>query len=253
MEDELQMAAELQKTFFPTAYPEFAQGAVEFAHLYHASETVGGDFCSIRRLSETEVGIFLCDVMGHGVRAALGTAIIRAIVEEISDQEKNPGVFLTRMNRALMPILRQGEQFLFATACYMILDSVTGRVRYSVAGHPSPILFNKHQADWLMDSDEMAGPALAIDAESEYSTRDRVLAPGDAIFMYTDGIYEEENAAGEEFGQERLLAAVRKNCDGDLKDLYKNLLRASCTFSGCDTPEDDACFVGFRLNQYLSR
>ena len=127
MENELLMASELQKTFFPTSYPVFsrnetgAASVVDFCHMHHAGGVVGGDFCSIRKLTESKAGIFLCDVMGHGVRAALGTAIVRAMVEEISHQEMDPGGFLEHMNRALIPILRQGGEFMFATGQFDVL------------------------------------------------------------------------------------------------------------------------------------
>jgi len=118
MEEEVRMAAELQKTFFPRTYPTYPEGvpssdsAVQFCYHYHASGTVSGDFCSIRRLSETECGILQCDVMGHGVRAALGTALIYAMVEELSQKEDDPGLFLGSLNKLLLPILRQEDTFL---------------------------------------------------------------------------------------------------------------------------------------------
>ena len=164
------MAAELQKTFFPRSYPVLPAGAsaaesqVEFLHHYHASGLVSGDFCTISPLSDTEVGVFLCDVMGHGVRAALVTALICALVEETAAVERDPGHFLDRMNALLIPILRQEDMFLYATACYMVFDSATGLLKYSNAGHPIPLHFKaaENTAEWLMDDPSARGPALAI-------------------------------------------------------------------------------------------
>ena len=248
MEDELQMAAELQKTFFPTSYPEFSGHAVQFAHRHHAGGMVGGDFCSVRELSDTEAGIFLCDVMGHGVRAALGTAIVRAIVEEISHQEKDPGGFLNHMNLALMPIMRQGGQFLFATACYMVLDIQDGSIRYANAGHPPPIRFDQSGEGFLVSPDATNGAALAVSEDSQYVTRDLAVKPGDTVFMYTDGIYEAVNETDEEFGLERMLQAVEKSKAGGLDAVFDQLLNASCGFAGREAPEDDICMVGFHLS-----
>lgn len=255
MENELQMAAELQKTFFPISYPVFPDGAeeadryVEFCHHHHACELVGGDFCSIRKLSQTKVGIFICDVMGHGVIAALGTAIARAIVEEISHREEDPGGFLTHMNRALIPILRQGGQFMFATACYMVLDVSNGVLRHAVAGHPEPIKFNKGGADWLGDGDFPPGPALAIAEASEYATCECRLEPGDAVLFYTDGIYEVRDGAGNELGQEKLIQMVQRSVDVPLSELYTKLVEGACAFSASGKLEDDSCIVGFRLHR----
>lgn len=257
MEDELLMAAELQKTFFPTSYPVFPEGSaedhrvVEFSHQHYAGGMVGGDFCSVRKLSETEVGILLCDVMGHGVRAALGTAIVRGVVEDISHQKKDPGQFLSHLNRVLMPILRQGDLFLYATACYMVLDVSTGVLRYANAGHPVPIKLNGDGASLLVDECAAVGPGLAIGGDSEYETVEHVLQPGDSVFVFTDGIYEVANPDGEEFGEERLLAAAKRSKALSLPDLFPALLNEACQFAEDGEFEDDVCLVGFRLKKFL--
>lgn len=259
LEDDLRMAAELQKTFFPTSYPVFPDGVdaadsqIQFYHHHHAGGMIGGDFCSIRKLSETEVGIFLCDVMGHGVRAALGTAIVRAMVEEISHQKKDPGDFLGHMNQVLHPILQQEDLFLFATACYLVVDVSTGHVRLANAGHPMPILLNAEQgsAEWFMADRSSTGPALAISEGVEYSTVERQIRQGDAMVLFTDGIYEVAAANQEEFGEERLLAAAQQYNDLSLQDLFPALLNEARQFAAEGTFDDDVCLVGFRLRELL--
>jgi len=253
MEAELLMAQELQKTFFPSSYPVFPghtaadESVVEFSHQHYAGGMVGGDFCSVRKLSDTEVGILLCDVMGHGVRAALGTAVVRGVVEDISNQKKDPGRFLSHLNRVLMPILRPGDLFLYATACYMVLDVSTGVLRYANAGHPSPIKLGRDGAEWLMDASAVVGPGLAIGDDSEYETAERVVLPGDLVFMFTDGIYEVENAEQDEFGEERLLAAAGQHTALSLPALFPALLNDARQFSRSGEFGDDVCLVGFRL------
>lgn len=257
METELQMAAELQKTFFPTSYPSFPEEApedsraVRFCHHHHTKGGVGGDFCSVRKLSDHEAGILMCDVMGHGMRAALGTAIVRAIVEDASGLHQDPAAFLAHMNRSLMPIFRQSGHFLFATACYMVLDVFTGVLRFSIAGHPSPIRFNQTGCSWLADADIVHGPALAITRESGYETYECRLSAGDSIFIYTDGIFEALNRAGEEFSQDRLLESVDRLRAQPLSAVYAGLLNELSLFSDGQMPDDDICMVGFRLDHLL--
>ena len=259
-EDDLRMAGQLQKTFFPTSYPVFPEGVdpadslVRFHHYHHAGGMVGGDFCSIRKLSKTEVGIFLCDVMGHGVRAALGTAIVRAVVEESSRQKKDPGQFLSHMNQILLPILRQEDEFLFATACYLVADVKTGLVRMSNAGHPTPILLDAthQQAEWFEQGQPSKGPALAIHDSVRYTTVERRLHLRDAVMLFTDGIYEVAGAGEEEFGEKRLLAAVQRHKELSLRELFPALLNEARAFAAEGAFDDDVCLVGFRLLDLLT-
>ncbi len=253
MEEDVRMAAELQKTFFPRSYPFFpeggnpAQSRVEFLHHYHASGVVSGDFCTVRRVSENEVGIFLCDVMGHGVRAALVTALVCALVEEAGALERDPSGFLGHMNQLLMPVLREEDMFLYATACYMVYDTATGLLRYANAGHPVPLLFHAgpRTAQWLMCDADARGPALAVVEGAEYRTCETRLGPGDSVMMYTDGLYEVAGAGDGEFGEERLLEAASRHAAMPLAELFPALINEARHFSRKGEFDDDICLVGF--------
>ncbi len=112
MEEDLKTAREIQLALLPQQYPVLPRGAAaedaafQFAHRYLPSGTVGGDFFSITPISDTEVAVFICDVAGHGVRSALITAMIRAIVEELRPVAHDPGVFVTKLNAKLWAILK---------------------------------------------------------------------------------------------------------------------------------------------------
>lgn len=256
MEAQVAMAAELQATFFPHQYPVFPVrlgvrgSAVEFGHCYRASGMISGDFCAIRKRSSTECALLLCDVMGHGIRAALGNALIYAMVAELMEQEADPGVFLARMNQLLMPILRQEDTFLYATAIYVVFDAATGRLRYANAGHPAPLVLAGEGAACALDEAIERGPALAIMEDAEYPVMDRVLRPGDAVVLFTDGIYEVAGDEGEEYGEERLQASARRHGGKTVPDLLAALLDDAVDFSAEGSFEDDVCLAGFK---YLAR
>jgi sigma-B regulation protein RsbU (phosphoserine phosphatase) len=260
LEDDLLMASQLQKTFFPTSYPSIPSPAgeggelVRFHHLHHPGGVIGGDLCSIRKLTSTEVGIFLCDVMGHGIRAALGTSIVRAMVEEISHREKDPGRFLQHMNQVLMPLFRQDDIFLYATACYMVLDVSSGQVRFANAGHPLPIHLDSRNgcAKIFMEEQATTGPGLAIEDGAVYDTIEGRVCPGDVVFMHTDGINEVADPEDEEYGEDRLLESVRRHMALPLPDLFSALYDDARAFGQVDALEDDVCLVGFRLHQLLA-
>src|SRR5438309_5913406 len=122
MQDDLKMAREIQVTMLPQQYPAFPHSATpadsifQFTHRYLPTGTVGGDFFSVSALSETEAGVFICDVAGHGVRSALVTGMVRALVEELKSCALNPGQFLTKLNRDLFSILQHSGSPLLTTA-----------------------------------------------------------------------------------------------------------------------------------------
>ena len=122
MHEELEMARELQTAFLPRHYPVFPaksspeRSAIQFCHRFSTTTELAGDFFDILALSDTEAGVFVCDVMGHGVRAALVTAIIRGLIEELRPVAADPGKFLTEINASLCAILKQTLTPLFAQA-----------------------------------------------------------------------------------------------------------------------------------------
>jgi len=127
METDLLMARELQMAMLPTKIPSFTghsfPGDLEmhFAHRYLPFATVGGDFFHILSLSDTKAGIMICDVMGHEVRSALVTAMLRALTESLRTVAESPGLMLTRINDDMCTVLDQIGDVLFTTAMYLVL------------------------------------------------------------------------------------------------------------------------------------
>ncbi len=145
MQADLNLAREIQSSFLPRQYPSFphaalpSESALRFCHRWIPTTTLGGDFFDVLALSETQAGVFICDVMGHGVRSALVTAMMRALVGERTAIALQPGAFMTELNRHLIDILQQTKTPIFASAFYMIADIETGELTYTNAGHPGPL------------------------------------------------------------------------------------------------------------------
>src|SRR6056297_1088372 len=145
MQEELSMAANLQHAFLPQFYPEFplcanAERCVEFAHSYLANTQISGDLLAIHKINDAEVALLIFDVMGHGVRAALITAILHTMIGDLSRRDLSPGDFLSEMNRQLRPMLQSQDSFIFVTAACLILNAKTGELRGASAGHPPPLI-----------------------------------------------------------------------------------------------------------------
>ena len=217
MEDDLKMAREIQLTMLPQQYPVFprsgpqSESAFNFTHRYLPTGTVGGDFFTISALSETEAGVFICDVAGHGVRSALVTAMIRALVEELKPVATNPGQFLTKLNCDLHAILKHTGTPMLTTAFYMVADWKSGLMRYANAGHPKPLHVRRREGNVSpVNAPCKVQPALGLFEGAEYQTSELKLLPGDLIMLFTDGLYEVQGPNDEIYTQDLLIAGVKR-------------------------------------------
>ena len=257
MEADLDMARELQTAFLPQHYPVCPPGcgegesALSFCHRYSATTELGGDFFDIMRVSDTEAGIFICDVMGHGVRAALVTAIIRGLVEELAPCLDRPAHFLSEMNQSLCHILKQTVTPLFASAFYAVVNIETGEIRHSNAGHPLPFVLDRSQGtiDRILPAGGKPGPALGVFPNSQYSCDSRQLAAGNFLILYTDGLYEVEGPDGEMFTQDQLAATLGEVSALHPCQLLDALMERILAWSAEGKFEDDVCMLGAELRR----
>lgn len=257
---DLEMARQLQESLLPHTYPTFpagaaaAESAVRFQHRYFWTTQLGGDFFNVQNLSDTAAGVLICDVMGHGVRSALVTAMLRALVGDLEMHVLDPGGFLLEMNRRLAAILKQIEEPLYATAVYLVADIAAGELRYARAGHPAPLHLqagtNRVEA---LPFPGHSGAALGLFEKSEFITCRRPLAAGDRLVLFTDGLYEATNGAGEEFGLERLLAAARQRVQLPLGELLDGLIAETRAYTEGNEFEDDVCLLGMEIARTVSR
>ncbi len=253
MEEELRMAANLQRAFLPQFYPEFLSPCekrpVQFAHRYIASTLVSGDLCAVNKLNDTEAGILIFDVMGHGVRAALITAVIYTMIGELSHRDLHPGEFLSEMNRQIRTMLQTQDDFIFITANYLILNTETGFLSGASAGHTTPfIVSNENSVSLLRAAAKVNGPALAVVENFEYETFGIQLAPSDSVLLYTDGLIEETDEAGDEFGTGRVQTLLQLCSNNDPQSLCDALVKTITEFNSDATFTDDVCLLAVRWN-----
>ena len=252
MEENLRTAREIQLTMLPQQYPTFPRGArleqsaFQFVHRYEPAESVSGDFFSITAISDTEVAVLICDVTGHGVRAALVTAMIRALAEELKPLARDPGSFLRKLNSDLCSILKSTGSPMLTTAFYAVADCQTGRLRFSNAGHPKPLLVRRGlgQVDPLANSSGRSQPALGLFDDPPYQTSEITITPGDFLMLFTDGLYEVQGQNEELYSQERLMLDVKSFLSHPPGILFDELLGVIRAFTVSGEFEDDVCLVG---------
>ena len=257
MEADFNMAREIQQMFLPQRYPTFPRAAdlhssaLRFYHRYLPAAAVGGDFFNVFPITNLIAGVFICDVMGHGMRAALVTAILRGMVEELIPVAMDAGKFLNEINRSLHTILRRTTEPLLATAFYGIADVGEGQMRFASAGHPSPfrIRRDRHVTEPLKTYDPRHGPALGLFEQAQYPVCQTEMAPQDVFLFFTDGLYELTGESEEEFGQERLLEAVRARDQMPPEKLFDELLGEARGFANRQEFDDDVCLVALEVDR----
>lgn len=249
LEDELKMAREIQVALLPQHYPAFGphgaeRSALRFSHCYRPAATLSGDFFSVLPVSPDRAGVLICDVMGHGVRAALMGALARGMIEELAPSAGEPAEFLTGLNHGLSDILKHAGITAFASAFYFVADVANRTVRFANAGHPSGLILRREAGRAEPLTAAQTSPVLGMLRDARYTSSEARLAPHDSILLFTDGLYEAENEAEEQYGHERLIDAVRSRmqqpCDTLLRDLVGEVQR----FAGREEFADDVCMVG---------
>jgi phosphoserine phosphatase RsbU/P len=249
METDLRMARQVQESFLSRSSPVFPRGAtpgtsaLRFAHRYIPTTTLGGDFFDILQLSDTKCGVLVCDVMGHGVRAGLLTALIRGVVQEIGERATDPSHVLAEVNHSLMPIVEHTGQPVFATVFFGVIDTAERMLVYGNAGHPPPLVRHAQSKTIARLAPLDPEPAAGLLGDFVYSKHRCEFGPGDIFLGYTDGVLEASDANGTMFGEERLREVLVKAAGMPGSDVNERLLAEVQSHRGSSEFEDDVCLV----------
>jgi sigma-B regulation protein RsbU (phosphoserine phosphatase) len=197
---ELEIAKRIQLSILPAAFP--ASGKFEVAARYIPMTSVAGDFYDYVVADDTRAGLLIADVSGHGVPAALIASMVKLAATSQRSRADDPAAVLLGMNSAL----HGNTQNQFVTAAYVYLDAEGKELRYSAAGHPPMLLLREGKVIEISEN----GLMLAAFDFATYISRAHSLQPSDRLLLYTDGIVEAANRAGEFFGQEKLSDLLRE-------------------------------------------
>ncbi len=215
IENELAIAREIQSSILPSCAPELKSLRISAA--YHPMTAVAGDFYEFVPVDQYRVGFLVADVSGHGVPAALIAAMIKVAMQSVVSSASDPAVVLRGLNRILSGQLRSQ----FVSAAYLWLDTETGKALYSAAGHPPLLCWRQGKLEQI----ESNGLLIGVRPDSDYPVCEIPISSGDRFLLYTDGIIEPENAAGDPFGDHHLEQVVRDNGARPPSELSEQLLR----------------------------
>lgn len=255
MREDLKLAGEIQQTMLPQQYPSLPpessreDSRLRFYHFYRPAGIVGGDFFNIQPLSDTEAGVLICDVMGHGVRAALVTAMLRALAEELKPVGSDPGKLLTHIHRNLKAILKQSDSPLITTSFYCVADLARNELRYSNAGHPKPLLARRESGELEPLSPALGRnqPALGLFDECEYNTFTAPFFPGDSVVLFTDGLYEVEGTEEHYYSYSMLTEAFRKRLGKPPQQMIEEVISEIRQFGPRHDFSDDVCIISMEF------
>lgn len=229
-ESELEEARNLQLSLLPNA--PLRVSSAEFTSMFRAAAAVGGDFLDYFNLSDNRVGIYLGDVVGKGLSAAMFAALTVGTLRGIHKTGCPPMTVLSTLNRRLRTRAVPGR---YSAVQYAVYDPESRELLYANAGLPRPIHFS---AGACREVGQGGLPPGLFD-EAQYEQYSVMLEPGDALLFLTDGLIEAHDASREEFGSRRVMEICRAHLDSPPEDLLASLFAAVDEFTGHTAPQDD--------------
>ena len=240
---ELELATRIQADMLPNIFPPFPERHEFdiFASMTPAKE-VGGDFYDFFLIDDDHLGLVIADVSGKGVPAALFMMISKILVNNFAMMGESPAKVLEQTNTQ---ICKNNDADMFVTVWFGVLEISTGKITAANAGHEYPII-KKANGEFELFKDKHSFAVGGMDG-MKYKEYEFTLEKGGALFLYTDGVAEATNNKDEQFGTDRMLAALNKASDVSPKELLNNMKQAVDDFVG-DAPQfDDLTMLGIKL------
>ncbi len=248
LDDELRIARDIQQSLLPETPPPFR--GLSIADLCVPAREVGGDYYDFFELGPRQLGVLVADVSDKGTPAALYMAELKGLMLALSHLERSPKALLTRVNRLLADHLDNRS---FITMTYAVIDLEARTLTHARAGHTPLIVALKDGVDVIVPDGMVLGLRLTGAAhrfESILEENTRPLAAGDVIVLYTDGISEAMNVAGELFTDAALSRVVSTHHALDAGGIRERVLREVSAFVGDAEPHDDMTMVVVKVEGF---
>jgi serine phosphatase RsbU (regulator of sigma subunit)/CHASE1-domain containing sensor protein/anti-sigma regulatory factor (Ser/Thr protein kinase) len=231
VEQELGTARSIQHALLPKDLPKLEGWKI--AYRYQPAREVGGDFYDFLRLDDGRVGLVIGDVSGKGIAAALVMANTQSVLRAVARRGNvAPGRVLAEANEVLYAYIPSGT---FVTCFYGVLDLENGRLVYANAGHDPPYSQRGGDEQEL----RARGMPLGLMPDMPYEEKEAVLAAGDDLLLYSDGLVEAHDTKGDMFGFPRLRRLIMAQSTGSGEELIDVLLAELTSFTGADAEQED--------------
>ncbi len=240
IDDQLEIAREVQTHLLPSISPDIP--GYDIAGVCIPTWQIGGDYFDYIKLVNDQLGIVVADVSGKGIPAALIMATFRAVIRGHTRSGSELSQILPAVNTRLRESIRLNA---FVTSIYGVLDAGAGNFTYANCGHNPPIII---RADGKKEELKYGGPPLGILEDASYEAGEIKLASGDLLVLYTDGVMENEDSDGREFGVERLASTLHQALNLSASSMINEVVQATRKFSSADSFKDDFTLVIIKRN-----
>jgi serine phosphatase RsbU (regulator of sigma subunit) len=234
-EHDLILASQVQRQVLPK--PLACRG-LELAAAMKTAQLLGGDYYDFYQISDQVVDVVIADVSGHGAAASLLMPSLAVALRLRARELSGPAAILKDLDEVLKQITNMST---FVTMFYARFDQSSRILEYANGGHNPPLLLRSKSGKAL--ELEAGGPIMGILKDPEYSNTVVALDPGDILTLFTDGVTEQENEAGDEFSVNRLEEVVRKKENEPASAVVANITQAVSTFAGTKAQADDLTVV----------
>jgi len=255
MHRDLEVAARVQQGLLPADLPQV--GRLRFAWRYRPCDELGGDLLNVVPIGDREVAMYLADVSGHGVSAALVSVSVHRSLSVRGDRSSlillhgespnevtatPPDQIASRLN-ALYPMESNGDHFL--TLAYATVDAESLKFTYCAAGHPGPMVVRAGTETQVL---ETHGPPIGVASYSKYRTTSIQLQPGDRVYLNSDGLEETMNPARELFGRDRIKTVIEQAREMSLDESIDALVDAALAWQGSEGFSDDLSLLALEVS-----
>ncbi len=249
MKKDLDAAARIQQSLLPASLPE--SDLIRMAWQYHPCDELAGDSLNVHRLGPGHISLYIVDVSGHGVPAALMSVSVNRSLEPSADPSclvtgpdntvASPAEVAQRLNTLYS--MQDWDNYYF-TMVYGVLDLEAGRFRFITAGHPGPILVRPGEPPKQIEARSLA---IGFFEGAAFSDSEVQLAAGDRLYLFSDGLYEEFNAADEQFEVSRLMEALYTRVDEPLDASLEFVRQDLVAWHGGDDFSDDFSILAIEM------
>jgi sigma-B regulation protein RsbU (phosphoserine phosphatase) len=243
LDRDLEIARDIQRVLLPSEPP--AVDGFEISGLSIPAREVSGDYFDYIKVDDQRLGVAIADVSGKGIPASLLMAICRSVLRSEAAKNPSPADVLHKVNRQIYPDIKED---MFISMAYLVLNHSRAGVMLARAGHDAPLLYKAGSK--TVERVKPPGMVVGIDSGSVFDrlTNDFTitLERGDCLLLYTDGVTEALDSAGDEFGMDRLVESVNAGASDGAEAMIQRVIEGVRNFVGTRSQHDDITLIAIR-------